>query len=82
MATVPVHTCVPAGKLQHVAVSLPPPARMEAAAAAAGQYPRATQLAIAKLLTACGLSSAFIGGIKHSSRDSLLACESVRAHVI
>ena len=41
-------------------LTLPPPARLDAGAAA-GALPLATQRALAKLLVACGLTADFVG---------------------
>ncbi|KAK9907490.1 hypothetical protein WJX75_004677 [Coccomyxa subellipsoidea] len=49
------------GDLKRVDLVLPPPARLDAGAAE-GTLPQATQRALGKLLTACGLIADFVGG--------------------
>lgn len=50
------------GDLKRVDLVLPPPARLDAGAAE-GTLPQATQRALGKLLTACGLSADFVGAL-------------------
>ena len=50
------------GELKKVELILPPPARLDAGAAE-GALPRSTQKALGRLLSACGLSADFTGGL-------------------
>lgn len=58
------------GDLTHVSITLPPPARLDVPSASPDQLPRATHLAIGKLLAACGLSDNFEGQLQQAFADS------------
>jgi hypothetical protein len=53
-------SCADAEELERVDLILPPPARLDAGAAE-GALPQATQRALGKLFSACGLSADFVG---------------------